>query len=37
MAENEDAGHHELLNWFCLLGAMEEFGRNPDKTEFIET
>ena len=36
-AEIEDAGHHELLNWFCLLGAMEELGRKPDKTEFIET
>ena len=36
-AEIEDVGHHELLNWFCLLGAMEALGRTPDKTKFIET
>ncbi len=33
----EDAGHHELLNWFCLLGAMEQLGRTPDRSEFIES
>ena len=26
-----------MLNWFCLLGAMEELGRKPDKATFIET
>ena len=27
---------HEVLNWFCLLGAMEALGRKPDKAEFLE-
>jgi hypothetical protein len=35
--EIEDSGQHEVLNWFCLLGAMEELGRKPDRAEFIET
>ena len=35
--EIEDSGQHELLNWFCFLGAMEELGRKPDKSAFIET
>jgi len=26
-----------VLNWFCLLGAMEELGRKPDRSIFIET
>jgi len=26
-----------VLNWFCLLGAMEELGRKPDRSTFIET
>jgi hypothetical protein len=26
-----------VLNWFCLLGAMEELGRKPDRATFIET
>ena len=29
--EIEDSGQHEVLNWFCLLGAMEALGRKPDK------
>ena len=33
----EDSGQHEVLNWFCLLGAMEELGRKPDRSTFIET
>ena len=33
----EDSGQHEVLNWFCLLGAMEALGRKPDKATFIET
>ena len=24
--EAEDRGHHELLYWFCLAGAMSELG-----------
>jgi hypothetical protein len=33
----EDSGQHEVLNWFCLLGAMEELGRKPDRSTFIES
>jgi hypothetical protein len=25
-----------VLNWFCLLGAMEALGRKPDKATFLE-
>ena len=35
--EIEDSGQHEVLNWFCLLGAMEELGHKPDRSTFIET
>ncbi|HZU88547.1 MAG TPA: hypothetical protein VE993_04750 [Stellaceae bacterium] len=35
--EIEDSGQHEVLNWFCLLGAMEALGRKPDRASFIET
>ena len=37
LAAVEDAGHHELLNWFCLVGAMAELGRRPDYTAYIES
>ena len=30
----EDSGQHEVLNWFCLLGAMEALGRTPDRAAF---
>jgi hypothetical protein len=33
----EDRGHHELLNWFSLAGAMAELGRKPDETVFLES
>jgi len=33
----EDSGQHEVLNWFCLLGAMEALGRKPNKSTFIDT
>ena len=33
----EECGEHEVLNWFCLLGAMEALGRTPDKAVFLET
>jgi hypothetical protein len=36
-AEIEASGQHEVLNWFCLLGAMEELGRKPAKATFIES
>lgn len=32
-----DAGQQEMLNWFCLAGAMEEMDRTPSMCEFIET
>jgi hypothetical protein len=35
--EAEDRGHHELLNWFCLAGAMAELGRKPDYSVFMES
>jgi hypothetical protein len=35
--EAEDRGHHELLNWFCLAGAMSELGRKPDYSVFQES
>ncbi len=34
----EDSGHHELLNWFCLTGALHELGRKaPDESVFLES
>jgi hypothetical protein len=33
----EARGHHELLNWFCLAGAMAELGRKPDHAVFLES
>ena len=33
----EDRGHHELLNWFCLAGAMAELGRTPNESVFLES
>jgi len=35
--EAEDRGHHELLNWFCLAGAMSELDRKPDYAVFHES
>lgn len=35
-AEIEERGHQELLNWFCLAGAMAELGRRPDEAAFVE-
>jgi hypothetical protein len=38
LEEVEDRGHHELLNWFCLVGAMHELGRTkPDESVFLES
>ncbi len=36
-ASFQDAGQHELLNWACLLGAMEELGHKPEIIDYIET
>ena len=36
--EVEDRGHHEVLNWFCLAGAMHELGhKKPDESVFLES
>jgi hypothetical protein len=33
----ESSGQQEMLNWYMLVGAMEELGRKPDQCDFIET
>lgn len=33
----EDSGQHEMLNWFCLVGAMAELGRKPDYAAYLES
>jgi hypothetical protein len=36
--EVEDRGHHEVLNWFCLAGAMDALGhRKPNESVFLES
>jgi len=35
--EAEDRGHHELLNWFFLIGAMAELDRKPTEAVFLES
>lgn len=35
--EAEDRGHQELLNWFCLVGAMAELDRKPTYAVFQES
>jgi len=35
--EIEDSGQHEMLNWFCLIGAMAELGRKPDYASYLES
>jgi hypothetical protein len=37
LAEIEASGQHELLNWFCLFGAMTELGYVVKWSEFVET
>jgi len=37
LAEIEDAGQNELLNWLPLAGAMYETGQKPSYCEFIES
>lgn len=33
----EESGQHEMLNWFCLIGAMAELGRRANELSFVET
>ena len=37
LGDIEANGQQEMLNWFCLLGAMAELGRQPTWTTFVET
>ena len=37
LAEFEDAGQQEMLNWCPLLGAMEELGASLKYSSFVET
>jgi hypothetical protein len=32
-----EAGQHEMLNWFCLLGAMAEAGMRLDWSTLVTT
>ncbi|GAA2901376.1 hypothetical protein GCM10010472_69480 [Pseudonocardia halophobica] len=32
-----EAGQHEMLNWFCLLGAVDELGLGPTWSDFVTT
>ena len=36
-AEIVDAGQHEMLNWFCLLGAVREAGLDLQWSELVES
>ena len=36
-AQIEDAGQQEMLNWMCLVGAMQELDRKPEIVEFLQT
>jgi hypothetical protein len=35
--EVERAGQQEVLNWFCLVGAMAELGVKPTSADFVPT
>ncbi len=37
LADIEDAGQHEFLNWICLAGAMTELGRRFEAIDFVES
>jgi hypothetical protein len=37
LAAVEDSGQQEILNWMCLMGAMDALGRRPTETAFVET
>jgi hypothetical protein len=37
LADVEASGQQEMLNWFCLVGAMAELGRRPLDPVFIES
>ena len=37
LSDLEASGQHELLNWFCLVGAMHELGQSLKWSQFTET
>ena len=37
LADAEAAGHHEMLNWHVLIGAMDALDRKPDILDYVET
>lgn len=37
LSDVEADGQHEMLNWFCLVGAMAELGRSPRWSSFTST
>ena len=37
LAQLDDCGQNEMLNWICLAGAMDALGKKPSHTEFIES
>lgn len=37
LAAVEDSGQQEMLNWFCLIGAMAELKRRPESAVLIES
>jgi hypothetical protein len=37
LAQIEESGQHELLNWFCLMGAMSELNKRVTYASFTET
>ena len=37
LAAVEESGQHEMLNWFCLAGAMYELRAKLEWSEFVES
>ena len=37
LSKLEESGEQEVLNWFCLVGAMSELGREANILEWAET
>jgi hypothetical protein len=37
LADIEESGQQEMLNWMCLAGAMAELGRRPTESAFVES
>ncbi len=37
LAQIEDAGQHEMLNWICLAGAMTEVRQQPKIVDYVES